>query len=102
MDAKVHHRVNNSPPLVSVLSQMTPVHTLPLQFLNIHFVLSRALIGLGSGLFSLSFPFKTYFSSFLLATYPAHLPHHWFGYRNNIWARIQIIKLSYAFRFIQT
>ena len=65
VDAKVHNRVNNIPQLVSILRQMSHVHTLPLQFLNIYFVLSCALIGLGSGLFSLSFPFKTHFSSFL-------------------------------------
>jgi hypothetical protein len=34
----------------------------------------------------------------MLATYPAHLLHLWFGHRNNVWARIQIIKLSYAIR----
>jgi hypothetical protein len=49
---KVHHRVRKSPPLVPILSQFDPVHTIPSYLSKIHLILSTHLrLGLPSGLF---------------------------------------------------
>jgi len=48
---KFHYRVHNTPPLVPVLSQMTPVHNLQPYFSKVHLILSSHLrLGLPSGL----------------------------------------------------
>jgi hypothetical protein len=50
---KFHYRIDNSPPLVTILSQINPVHTFPPYFPKIHLRL-----GLQSGLFRSGFPTK--------------------------------------------
>jgi hypothetical protein len=65
---KVHHRVHKSPPLVSILSQISPVHSL-FYFLNIHFnIILHLRLGLLGGLFPSGFPTIT------LSPYP-YVPH---------------------------
>jgi hypothetical protein len=45
---KVHYRVHNSPPLIPILSQITPAHTTPSHLSKIHSNIIR--LGLSSGL----------------------------------------------------
>jgi len=72
---KVRHRVHNSPPLVSILSQINSIHNLPfISQRSILILSSRLLLGLILFLFPSEFPtkiFYTFLSSFKRATYPA-------------------------------
>jgi hypothetical protein len=63
---KVHHRLHKGIPLVSILSHLNPVRTLPPCFLKIHFsVILPSTLGLPSGPFPSDFPTKifSHFSS---------------------------------------
>jgi hypothetical protein len=56
---KVHHRIHKSTPLVPILSQVDPVHTIPSYLSKIHFNIvrpPRSYVSLPSGLFSSGFP----------------------------------------------
>jgi hypothetical protein len=56
---KVHHRVHKSPPLVPILSQFDPVHTIASYLSKIRFnivYLRHLRLGLPSGLFPSGFP----------------------------------------------
>jgi hypothetical protein len=53
---KVHHRVHKSPPLVSILSQIDPVHTIPSYLKSILILPTHIRLGLPSGLFLSGFP----------------------------------------------
>jgi hypothetical protein len=59
MDKKVHYRVHKSPPMVPILSQIDPVHTIPSHSISLRPVLILSIqirLGLPSGLFSSGFP----------------------------------------------
>jgi hypothetical protein len=75
---KFHCRVHKSPPLVHILSQINPVHTIPSYFFKILLIFSINLIlSLSSGFFPSGFPSISYMHSssppIRCATWPAHL-----------------------------
>jgi hypothetical protein len=58
----VNYRVHKNPPLVPILSQMNPVHTIPSYILrSISILSSRIRLDLSSGLFPCGFPTKTFY-----------------------------------------
>jgi hypothetical protein len=74
---KVHYHVHKSPPLVSILSQINPVHTTSFYHSEIHFnVIHAPMPILHSSLFPSGFPAKSLYAFLLYsihATCPAHL-----------------------------
>jgi hypothetical protein len=79
MDPKVYYCVHKSPPLVSILSQVDPTHTIPshpISLWSISILSTYLRLGLPSGLFPSGFPtnilYPFLFSS-IRAKWPAHL-----------------------------
>ena len=71
MEPKVHYGIHGSPPPVTVLSQINPVHTPTSHFLKIHLTIILHLhLGLLSGLFPSSIATKT------LSPYMSYAPPH--------------------------
>jgi hypothetical protein len=77
---KIHYRVHKSPPLIPILSQINPVHTIPSYlskiYLNIVQLSTHLRFGLPSGLFLSGFPtniLHAFRFSPILAIWPAHL-----------------------------
>jgi hypothetical protein len=74
---RFHYRLHKSPPLVSILSQMNLIHTIPSYRSKIHFNIAHHLrLGLPSGLFFSGFPTNILYAflfSPICATYPVHL-----------------------------
>jgi hypothetical protein len=72
---KVHYHVHRSPSLVSILSHMNPVHTVPSYLRSIVIVTSYLPLGLPSGLFRSGFPANILYA-FLFAPICATCPSH--------------------------
>jgi hypothetical protein len=88
---KVHYHGHKNLPLVPVISQISPVHTLPFGFFEICFNILSSVSGLPNGAFPQGYqnPVHIFFSDMHI-----HLSHSYqFCYSSNIWGRIQIMKL---------
>jgi hypothetical protein len=73
---KVHYRVHESPPLVSILSQIDPVNTIPSYLPKIYFnIVHHPRLCVPSGLFPSRFPTNILYAflfSHIRVTCPAH------------------------------
>ena len=92
---KVHHLVNNSPPLVPDLNQINPLRTLQHYFLKIHLsvILPSTPVSCKWSL-SLRFLHQSPVYIFLLPSvfhmpHPSHSP--WLGHSDNIWWGVSVM-----------
>jgi len=93
---KVHYRIHKCSPPVPLLTQNDPVHAPhPTSWRSILILSSHLRLGLPSGLFPSVFPTKTVHASSLHHTcyMPRRSHSSRFDHPNNIWWRVQIIKL---------
>ena len=91
---KFHYSVHNSQPLVPVLGQINPGHTLTYYSFKIHFNTSHSFLDLPNDLFPPRFPTKTLFPFLIAPTHdkrPACQILH--DNPNNIWRGVQIMNL---------
>jgi len=94
---KFHYRIHKCPPPVPLI-QIDPVHAPTFYFLRSILILSSHLrLGLPSGLFPSGFTTKTLYTSSLHHTcyMPRRSHSSRFDHPNNVWWRVQIIKLIF-------
>jgi hypothetical protein len=93
---KAYYHIHKSPPSVSTLSQITPVHNSPLYLSKIPLnIIPHLHLLLPSGLFYSGLSCKNIyafpFSPFMLHALSSHSP--WLDHSNYIWLRVQVMKL---------
>jgi hypothetical protein len=82
------------PTLRPYLSHMNPVHTSHhISLRSIFILFSHLLLSHTSGLFPADFPSKTWYALPFHACYMPAQSRPWFNYSNNIWWRVQIMKV---------
>jgi hypothetical protein len=84
---KLHHRVHKRPPLVPILSQVDPVHTIPSYLSKSHFNIVHHHLGLPSGLFPSGFP-TNILHAFLVSPIRATCPAISSSLTNYVWRRV--------------
>jgi hypothetical protein len=100
---KVQCRVHNSPPLVRILSKISPIHTI-LSYLRSILILSIHLhLGLLSGLYPSGFPINILYA-FLFAPFVLHASSHppSRDHSNYTWRKILVMKNSSLCSFFPT
>jgi len=94
---KVHYRVHKSLPPVPTLSHTHPIHIFPSSFLKAILISTSLLrLDLPSGLFPSGFPIKISYVFLICpmratSPVPSHTPRT--DHPNNIWWRVQVMKL---------